>query len=139
MPDLSAALKVTIDGRDVKLPEGTEEILIINIESYMAGTNPWGDATDEVFPNKQSFGDGLIEVVAVSSVLHLAQIQAGATTGMRIAQAKSVEIEFLQPKSTDGALGDLILPVQADGEPWKITNAKIKIGYRGPSRIIVRH
>lgn len=104
----------------------------------MAGTNPWGDATDEVFPNKQSFGDGLIEVVAVSSVLHLAQIQAGANTGMRIAQAKSVEIEFVQPKTADGALEDLILPVQADGEPWKVKNGKFKIGYHGPSRIIVR-
>jgi diacylglycerol kinase (ATP) len=105
----------------------------------MAGTDAWGDAVDDVFPNKQSFSDGLIEVVTVSSVFHLGQLQAGANTGLRIAQCKSVEIEFNIEKNDDGTIKhDVELPVQADGEPWKVKNAKIQIGYHGPSRIIVR-
>lgn len=136
--DLDVCLKVTIDGKETRLPPGTQEILVINIQSYMAGTDAWGDATDEVFPNKQSFSDGLIEVVTVSSVIHLGQLQAGANSALRIAQCKAIEIEFLGRKRVDGTTEDLELPVQADGEPWKVKNAKIKIGYLGPSRIIVR-
>jgi diacylglycerol kinase (ATP) len=49
----------------------------------------------------------MLEVVGVTGVVHMGQIQSGMRSAMRIAQGGHIRIQML----TD-------LPVQVDGEPW---------------------
>jgi len=51
--------------------------------------------------------DGLLEVVGISGVVHMGQMQSGIRTGIRLGQGKEIKIEL---RTT--------LPVQVDGEAW---------------------
>eukprot|EP01016_Furgasonia_blochmanni_P049594 TRINITY_DN7543_c0_g1_i2.p1 TRINITY_DN7543_c0_g1~~TRINITY_DN7543_c0_g1_i2.p1 ORF type:complete len:195 (-),score=19.07 TRINITY_DN7543_c0_g1_i2:21-557(-) len=69
----------------------------------------------------QSYGDGNIEVMAMTSVVHLGQCQSGFSKPIRVAQGSDLEIE-LKP--------GVVLPMQIDGEPMEV---------HGPLRIKLRH
>lgn len=59
---------------------------IINfISSWGSGANPWGPEKDDQF-SKPNHWDGMLEVVGVTGVVHLGQIQSGFRSAMRIAQ-----------------------------------------------------
>lgn len=71
----------------------------------------------------------MLEVVGVTGVVHLGQIQSGIRTAMRIAQVSSNYIKFqksfinfLTLSSLQGGHIKIHLntdmPVQVDGEPW---------------------
>lgn len=71
----------------------------------------------------------MLEVVGVTGVVHLGQIQSGIRTAMRIAQVSSNYIKFhksfinfLLLSSLQGGHIKIHLntdmPVQVDGEPW---------------------
>lgn len=53
--------------------------------SWGSGANPWGPEKDDQF-SKPNHWDGMLEVVGVTGVVHLGQIQSGLRTAMRIAQ-----------------------------------------------------
>ena len=57
--------------------------------------------------SKPNHWDGMLEVVGVTGVVHLGQIQSGLRSAMRIAQGGHIKIRL----NTD-------MPVQVDGEPW---------------------
>ncbi|KAJ8971365.1 hypothetical protein NQ317_016560 [Molorchus minor] len=57
--------------------------------------------------SKPNHWDGMLEVVGVTGVVHLGQIQSGLRTAMRIAQGGHIKIHL----NSD-------IPVQVDGEPW---------------------
>ncbi|XP_017469905.1 PREDICTED: diacylglycerol kinase theta isoform X2 [Rhagoletis zephyria] len=103
--DLHKELKLEVDGKVVELPP-VEGIIILNILSWGSGANPWGPDKDDNFSTPNHY-DGVLEIVGVTGVVHLGQIQSGIRTAMRIAQGGHIKIHLYSD-----------MPVQVDGEPW---------------------
>jgi len=57
--------------------------------SWGSGANPWGPEKDDKF-SKPTHYDGMLEVVGVSGVVHMGQIQSGLRSATRIAQGGHV-------------------------------------------------
>ncbi|CAH2981639.1 unnamed protein product [Chilo suppressalis] len=112
--DLHKAVKLEVDGKPVDLP-AVEGIIILNILSWGSGANPWGPEKDDQF-NKPNHWDGMLEVVGVTGVVHLGQIQSGLRGAMRIAQGGHIKINL---KSE--------IPVQVDGEPWVAAPSEVVV------------
>lgn len=55
------------------------------MRSWGSGANPWGPEKEDQF-SKPNHWDGMLEVVGVTGVVHLGQIQSGLRSAMRIAQ-----------------------------------------------------
>lgn len=103
--DLHHDIRLEVDGKVVNVPP-VEGIIILNILSWASGANPWGVEKEDQFA-KPTHYDGMLEVVGVTGVVHMGQIQSGMRSALRIAQGGHIRIQIL----TD-------LPVQVDGEPW---------------------
>nr|CAD7568356.1 unnamed protein product [Timema californicum] len=103
--DLHKEVRLEVDGKLVELPQ-VEGIIILNILSWGSGANPWGPEKEDHF-SKPNHWDGMLEVVGVTGVVHLGQIQSGLRSAMRIAQGGHIKIHL----NSD-------IPVQVDGEPW---------------------
>ncbi|CAH1406535.1 unnamed protein product [Nezara viridula] len=103
--DLQREIRLEVDGKLVDLPP-VEGIIILNILSWGSGANPWGVEKEEQF-QKPNHWDGMLEVVGVTGVVHLGQIQSGMRSAMRIAQGGHIKIHIHAD-----------MPVQVDGEPW---------------------
>ncbi|XP_022709842.1 diacylglycerol kinase theta-like isoform X2 [Varroa jacobsoni] len=103
--DLHREVKLEVDGKTVELPP-VEGIIILNILSWGSGANPWGPERDDAF-SKPTHYDGMLEVVGVTGVVHMGQIQGGMRSAIRIAQGGHLRIRM----NTE-------MPVQVDGEPW---------------------
>lgn len=56
--------------------------------SWGSGANPWGPEKEDQF-SKPNHWDGMLEVVGVTGVVHLGQIQSGLRSAMRIAQVNN--------------------------------------------------
>lgn len=82
--DLHKEVRLEVDGKVVDLPQ-VEGIIILNILSWGSGANPWGPEKEDQF-SKPNHWDGMLEVVGVTGVVHLGQIQSGLRSAMRIAQ-----------------------------------------------------
>ncbi|KAG7213122.1 hypothetical protein KM043_002441 [Ampulex compressa] len=104
--DLHREIRLEVDGRLIELPQ-VEGIIILNILSWGSGANPWGPDTKEDQFYTPNHWDGMLEVVGVTGVMHLGQIQSGLRTAMRIAQGGHIKIHLHSD-----------IPVQVDGEPW---------------------
>ena len=59
----------------------------LKIFSWGSGANAWGDERDEKF-TKPNHWDGMLEVVGVTGVVHMGQIQSGLRSAIRIVQVK---------------------------------------------------
>lgn len=64
--------------------------------SWGSGANPWGPEKDDSF-SKPNHWDGMLEVVGVTGVVHLGQIQSGLRSAMRIAQVSFPYLKFKEP------------------------------------------
>lgn len=58
---------------------------VVWLDSWGSGANPWGPEKEDQF-TKPNHWDGMLEVVGVTGVVHLGQIQSGLRSAMRIAQ-----------------------------------------------------
>ncbi|XP_065371404.1 diacylglycerol kinase theta isoform X3 [Calliphora vicina] len=103
--DLQKEMRLEVDGKVVELPP-CEGIIILNILSWGSGANPWGPDKDDRFSPPNHY-DGLLEIVGVTGVVHLGQIQSGIRYANRIAQGGHIKMHLHSD-----------LPVQVDGEPW---------------------
>ncbi|XP_041479326.1 diacylglycerol kinase theta-like isoform X2 [Lytechinus variegatus] len=104
--ELNKEIKIEVDGKPVSLPT-LEGILVLNISSWGSGADAWGiDGQDNSF-SKCRHDDGMLELVGLTGVVHLGQIQSGLRSGVRLAQGAQIRITM----NTD-------MPVQVDGEPW---------------------
>ena len=63
--------------------------------SWGSGANAWGDERDDKF-TKPNHWDGMLEVVGVTGVVHLGQIQSGLRSAIRIVQVSAIK-ELLFP------------------------------------------
>lgn len=102
---------------------------MISIYSWGSGANPWGPEKEDQF-TKPNHYDGMLEVVGVTGVVHLGQIQSGLRSAMRIAQVNHhksniLSLTFANYSCFSNRQGGHIkihshsdVPVQVDGEPW---------------------
>ena len=112
---LHGKLSLFCDEEEVQLPEGTRGVVVANIGSYGGGANGlWAGegAVDR--------SDGLVEVVAVTGVLHLTQIQLGLASGIAVARCKEVRLATSEP-----------LAMQIDGEPFVQQKGTMHISFHG--------
>ncbi|XP_033117399.1 diacylglycerol kinase theta-like isoform X3 [Anneissia japonica] len=113
--ELNKELKIEVDNKLLKLPT-LEGILIMNISSWGSGADPWGssDAQDEF--QRSSHDDGMLEIIGLTGVMHLGQIQGSLRNGIRLAQASHIRIWM----NSD-------MPVQVDGEPWMQLSGQVVV------------
>ncbi|KAJ8979408.1 hypothetical protein NQ317_015840 [Molorchus minor] len=123
--NLEQRLDLYLDGKYVRLPE-LESIVVLNIPSWGAGVNLWGMSGDGTNKLTQSYHDGILEVVGIYSSFHIAQLQVGLSSPLRLGQAKIVEVR-LKEKA----------PVQIDGEPWEQHPGKLKITFVNRCPVLV--
>uniref|UniRef100_T1JKZ6 Diacylglycerol kinase n=1 Tax=Strigamia maritima TaxID=126957 RepID=T1JKZ6_STRMM len=112
--DLHKEIKVEVDGKVIDLPP-VEGIIILNILSWGSGANPWGEEKDSQFA-KPTHYDGMLELVGVTGVVHLGQIQSKLRSAIRIAQGGHIKIKLCTE-----------MPVQVDGEPWIQNSGEVVI------------
>jgi diacylglycerol kinase (ATP) len=103
--DLGRRVTMECDHKVIKIPD-VEGIIVLNIGSWGSGADLWGSDRDERYLTP-TFSDGLIEVVGVNGIMHMAQIQGGLRTGIRLSQCSQVKFTVKGP-----------MPLQVDGEPW---------------------
>ncbi|XP_024907617.1 diacylglycerol kinase theta [Pteropus alecto] len=102
---LHKEIRLQVEQHEVALPS-IQGLIFINIPSWGSGADLWGSDSDSRF-EKPRMDDGLLEVVGVTGVMHMGQVQSGLRAGIRIAQGAYFRVTLL--KAT---------PVQVDGEPW---------------------
>uniref|UniRef100_A0A8D0GY71 Diacylglycerol kinase n=1 Tax=Sphenodon punctatus TaxID=8508 RepID=A0A8D0GY71_SPHPU len=117
--NLHKEIKLQVDQHEVELPS-IEGLIFINIPSWGSGADLWGSDNDNRF-EKPRIDDGLLEVVAVTGVVHMGQVQGGLRSGIRIAQGSYFRVTLLKP-----------IPVQVDGEPWIQPSGQMIISAAGP-------
>ena len=108
---------LVVNEKVVELPANLQALIILNIPSYGAGTQPWGftkgkiksDVSKDVKVSEMLVNDGNFEVIGLRGLPHYGTIKIFHATGVRIAQGQSLKIT-LKSDST---------PFQVDGEPWE--------------------
>ncbi|KAH3863132.1 diacylglycerol kinase epsilon-like [Dreissena polymorpha] len=116
--NLDRKIRVWLDGEEIKL-ENIEGLVVLNIASWGGGCRPWELSDSKHDFNPARYDDGLLEVMALYSSFHIAQIQVGLASPILIGQARHVKI----------TLSDGNAPMQCDGEPWEQHPAEINIAY----------
>uniref|UniRef100_A0A8C5PLV7 Diacylglycerol kinase n=1 Tax=Leptobrachium leishanense TaxID=445787 RepID=A0A8C5PLV7_9ANUR len=117
--NLHKDLKLQVDQQEIELPN-IEGLIFLNIPSWGSGADLWGSDNDNRY-GKPRIDDGLLEVVGVTGVVHMGQVQGGLRSGIRIAQGSYFRVTLLKP-----------IPVQVDGEPWIQPPGQIIISAAGP-------
>uniref|UniRef100_A0A674D5T4 Diacylglycerol kinase n=1 Tax=Salmo trutta TaxID=8032 RepID=A0A674D5T4_SALTR len=123
--NLHKDLKLQVDKQDVELPS-IEGLIFLNIPSWGSGADLWGSEGDSRY-GKPRIDDGMLEVVGVTGVVHMGQVQGGMRSGIRLAQGNYVRITVTKP-----------IPVQVDGEPWIQAPGNIIISAAGPKVRMLR-
>ncbi|GAA6082417.1 diacylglycerol kinase theta, partial [Tachysurus ichikawai] len=123
--NLHRDLKLQVDKQDIELPS-IEGLIFLNIPSWGSGADLWGSDNDSRF-DKPRIDDGMVEVVGVTGVVHMGQVQSGLRSGIRLAQGSYIRITVLKP-----------IPVQVDGEPWIQSPGQIIISAAGPKVRMLR-
>jgi len=111
-----------------------DAILILNIASYAAGTNPWQGAYDSLWCarsqadddrfREQSCSDGYLEIIGFQH-FELARIRLGRR-GHRIAQGSEIKLTIRRD-----------LPMEIDGEPFLLGPCQITITRKNQARMII--
>ncbi|XP_008567756.1 PREDICTED: diacylglycerol kinase theta [Galeopterus variegatus] len=122
---LHKEVRLQVGQQEVELPS-IEGLIFINIPSWGSGADLWGSESDSRF-KKPCMDDGLLEVVGVTGVMHMGQVQGGLRSGIRIAQGSYFRVTLL--KAT---------PVQVDGEPWVQAPGHMIISAAGPKVHMLR-
>uniref|UniRef100_A0A7S2MF19 Diacylglycerol kinase n=1 Tax=Octactis speculum TaxID=3111310 RepID=A0A7S2MF19_9STRA len=134
---------VDIDGKSLQLPTSTQSVVLLNVNSYMGGVQVWcakkglnwrakNNAKKRIEEITREMGerqlkgarhdDGVLEVVAINGVLHLAFILFGFCSPNQIGQGSRVRIVSAMP-----------LPLQIDGEPMNVVGGSELIVEACPS------
>ncbi|XP_078145255.1 diacylglycerol kinase theta isoform X1 [Centroberyx gerrardi] len=122
---LHKELQLQVDTHSVPLPN-IEGLIFLNIPSWGSGADLWGSEVDGRH-GKPRIDDGLLEVVGVTGVVHMGQVQSGLRSGIRIAQGNYIRLTVSKP-----------IPVQVDGEPWIQPPGHIIISAAGPKVRMLR-
>ncbi|XP_026882863.2 diacylglycerol kinase theta [Electrophorus electricus] len=123
--NLHKDLRLQVDTQEVELPS-IEGLILLNIPSWGSGADLWGSDNDSRF-GKPRIDDGMLELVGVTGVVHMGQVQSGLRSGIRIAQGSYIRITLTKP-----------IPVQVDGEPWIQGPGQVIISAAGPKVRMLR-
>ncbi|KAI4494193.1 hypothetical protein M0802_009062 [Mischocyttarus mexicanus] len=106
--NLDKNLEVYLDDERVDLPS-IESIVILNIPSWAAGVDLWNIGLEggQSEVGAQKIDDQKLEVCALYSSFHMAQLQVGYSQPHRLGQASVVKVKLLKSCA-----------IQIDGEPW---------------------
>lgn len=92
--NLEQRVQLECDGQRIPLPS-LQGIVILNIPSFMGGTNFWGGKKEDDCFLAPSFDDRILEVVAVFGSVQMAACRLINLQHHRIAQCQSVQINIL--------------------------------------------
>ncbi|CAH1398895.1 unnamed protein product [Nezara viridula] len=127
--NLEQRVQLECDGQRIPLPS-LQGIVILNIPSFMGGTNFWGGTKEgEVFL-APSVDDQVLEVVAVFGSVQMAASRLINLQHHRIAQCHTVQINIT---------GDEGVPIQVDGEAWVQPPGMIRIIHKNRMRMLCRN
>jgi diacylglycerol kinase (ATP) len=127
--NLEQRVQLECDGQRIPLPS-LQGIVILNIPSFMGGTNFWGGTKEDDCFLAPSFDDRILEVVAVFGSVQMAASRLIKLQHHRIAQCQTVQITIL---------GDEGLPVQVDGEAWVQPPGMIRIIHKNRMQMLCRN
>lgn len=128
--------EVAIDGKKIEIPPKLQALIILNIPSYGAGTQPWGtvggrstssDISDEIKVVDMLVNDGSFEVIGLTGLPQFGSIKVLGTNGLRIGQGTSLKVT-LKPNAT---------PFQVDGEPWEQRGGVVTMEKGNPVGVLV--
>lgn len=127
--NLHQKIKLELDGKYIDLPE-IEGIVILNISSWGGGCKVWqlGSNSNKAIPESR-YDDGLVEVIALYSSFHIAQLQVGLAEPLRLGQAQVVKITLHGGNA----------PMQVDGEPWEQHPSVITISKHNQAIMLARN
>ncbi|XP_004518470.1 diacylglycerol kinase eta isoform X2 [Ceratitis capitata] len=127
--NLEQRVQLECDGQRIPLPS-LQGIVILNIPSFMGGTNFWGSTKKDDIFLPPSFDDRVLEVVAVFGSVQMAASRLINIQHHRIAQCQSVQINIL---------GDEEIPIQVDGEAWLQPPGMIRILHKNRVQMLCRN
>ncbi|KDR19859.1 hypothetical protein L798_05107 [Zootermopsis nevadensis] len=127
--NLEQKIQLECDGQQIPLPS-LQGIVILNIPSFMGGTNFWGGTKEDDCFLAPSFDDRILEVVAVFGSVQMAASRLINLQHHRIAQCQTVQITIL---------GEEGVPVQVDGEAWIQLPGAIRIIHKNRMQMLCRN
>lgn len=127
--NLEQRVQLECDGQRIPLPS-LSGIVVLNIPSFMGGTNFWGGTKENDNFLAPSFDDRILEVVAVFGSVQMAASRLINLQHHRIAQCQSVQINII---------GDEEVPIQVDGEAWLQPPGIIKIVHKNRCQMLGRN
>lgn len=127
--NLEQRVQLECDGQRIPLPS-LQGIVVLNIPSFMGGTNFWGSTKKDDCFLPPSFDDRILEVVAVFGSVQMAASRLINLQHHRIAQCQSVQINIL---------GDEEVPIQVDGEAWLQPPGMIRIIHKNRAQLLCRN
>ncbi|XP_051164827.1 diacylglycerol kinase eta isoform X4 [Leptopilina boulardi] len=127
--NLDQRVQLECDGQRIPLPS-LQGIVVLNIPSFMGGTNFWGGTKEGDIFLAPSFDDRILEVVAVFGSVQMAASRLINLQHHRIAQCHSVQINIL---------GDEGVPIQVDGEAWIQPPGIIRIIHKNRMQMLFRN
>ncbi|XP_033209733.1 diacylglycerol kinase eta isoform X5 [Belonocnema kinseyi] len=127
--NLDQRVQLECDGQRIPLPS-LQGIVVLNIPSFMGGTNFWGGTKEGDLFLAPSFDDRILEVVAVFGSVQMAASRLINLQHHRIAQCHSVQINIL---------GDEGVPIQVDGEAWVQPPGIIRIIHKNRMQMLYRN
>ncbi|XP_011060952.1 PREDICTED: diacylglycerol kinase eta isoform X8 [Acromyrmex echinatior] len=127
--NLEQRVQLECDGQRIPLPS-LQGIVVLNIPSFMGGTNFWGGTKEGDLFLAPSFDDRILEVVAVFGSVQMAASRLINLQHHRIAQCQTVQINIL---------GEEGVPIQVDGEAWIQPPGVIKIIHKNRMQMLYRN
>ncbi|KAF2903351.1 hypothetical protein ILUMI_02836 [Ignelater luminosus] len=127
--NLGQRVQLECDGQRIPLPS-LQGIVVLNIPSFMGGTNFWGGSKEDDIFLAPSFDDKILEVVAVFGSVQMAASRLINLSHHRIAQCQSIQINIL---------GDEGVPIQVDGEAWVQPPGVIRILHKNRMQMLCRN
>ncbi|KAG0723870.1 Diacylglycerol kinase epsilon [Chionoecetes opilio] len=137
--DLDQRIELFMDDRRVSLPS-LESLVVLNIACWGAGCRPWTLGGGGSEAPQQNFSDGLMEVICLSSSLHIAQLHVGLGEPTRLGQCSSLRVSY---GNDCRHVGDHLClkgeaPMQVDGEPWKQSAGTITLRHSKHASVLMR-
>lgn len=133
--NLEQRIRLECDGQTVPLPS-LQGIVVLNIPSFMGGTNFWGRRRDDgsglggAAFTSPCFDDRVLEVVAVFGTIQMAASRIINLQHHRLTQCQSLKITIL---------GDVPVPVEVDGEAWAQPPGVIRITHKNRIQMLARN
>jgi len=123
---LASNVELTVDGKQVLIPNDIHCLIVLNLPSCYGGRNLWGQLAKRHVDRGLkpiAINDGLIEVVGVRNMMHIANINTGVAMPKKLAQGSTVSFRILSPEEQRAKKPDAPIfpwyPCQFDGEPYE--------------------